>query len=345
MMADQGQGAGQQPSTDAFAQAPPSGGEAGQTALPQIIGDLGISGTALQFITSSQVVSRQVTSTQTVVTPIFLNSFGITSFTTTTISVTRTVTSTVVTRRQVHVPIAGRGSFKISENESPRPTDRVFIGYNYFADVSTPGVSQYQVHRETMGFEKTFLDGAASFGMRVPVIEQGGSFGFNDVGDLSFILKYALYDDRATGNLISAGIVVTAPTGRDIEFGTGNTLDSTLLQPYVGYIWVMDRFYVSGFGAVVVPTDSRDVTFGSLDTALGYRVTDWLVPTFEAHVNTAFNHRGLENTPIGFADSVVLTGGFHTLIGKSIFTLGVAVPVTGPRVYDVEAIAQFNYRF
>ena len=307
---------GQQPGTDAFAQSPPAGGESAQTALPSMIGDLGISGSVLNFVTS----------TSTITSP-------------------NGVTRTVTTRRPVYVPIASRGSFKISENESPRPQDRFFIGYNYFADVSTPGVSQFQVHRETFGFEKTFLDGSASFGMRVPVIEQGGSFGTDDVGDLSFIAKYAFYDDRATGNLLSGGLVVTAPTGQSITLADGSSLHSTLLQPYVGYIWTADRFYSLGFAEVVVPTDSRDVTFGAIDTGIGYRVSDLFIPTFEAHVNTAFNHRGLENAPIGFADSVVLTGGFHSEIGRALFTLGLAVPVTGPRVYDVEAIAQFNFRF
>jgi hypothetical protein len=117
------------------------------------------------------------------------------------------------------------------------------------------------------------------------------------------------------------------------------------LQPYLGWIWASDRFYTLGFAEVVVPTDSRDVTFGAVDTGIGYRVSDLFIPTFEAHVNSSFNHHGLENAPIGFSDSVVLTSGFHSLIGRALFTVGVAVPVAGPRVFDVEAIAQFNFRF
>jgi hypothetical protein len=309
----------QPPSTDSFAQAPPAGGEAAAMAQSNMIGDLGVYGTVLNFVTSTSTI-------------------------TTGTGVSRTV-QTITTRQAVHVPIASRGSFKISEDESPRPQDRVYIGYNYFADVSTPGVSSFPLHRETFGFEKTFLDGSASFGMRVPVVQQGGSFGTDDVGDLSFILKYAFYDDRTTGNLLSGGLVVTAPTGADITLDDGSTLRSTLLQPYLGWIWARDRFYTIGFAEVIVPTDSRDVTFGAVDTGIGYRVSDLFIPTFEAHVNNSFNHHGLENSPIGFADSVILTSGFHSLIGRALFTVGVAVPVTGPRVYDVEAIAQFNFRF
>jgi hypothetical protein len=311
---------GQAPSTDAFGQAPPAGAEAARTGLPNMIGDLGIYGTSMNFITTTQTISTR-------------NSFG------------QTVTRTVTNRQVVHVPITTRGSFKISEDESPRPQDRIYIDYNYFADVSTPGVNQFQVHRETFGFEKTFLDGSASFGVRVPIIEQGGQFGSDDLGDLSFILKYAFYDDRETGNLLSAGFVVTVPTGPSISLEDGSDLRSTLLQPYLGYIWTADRFYTLGFAEIVIPTDMRDVTFGAIDTGIGYRVSDWFIPTFEAHLNTAFNHRGFDTSPIGFADSVVLTGGFHSQIGRAIFTLGVGVPVTGPRLEDVEAIVQFNYRF
>jgi hypothetical protein len=316
MTADQ---SAQPPATDSFAQAPPAGGEAAAMAQPNMIGDLGVYGSVLKFVTSTSTITTGVGASKTV--------------------------QTVTTQQPVHVPIVSRGSFKISENESPRPQDRFYFGYNYFADVSIPGSSDFQLHRETFGFEKTFLDGSASFGMRLPVIQQGGSFGSDDVADLSFILKYAFYDDRATGNLLSGGLVVTAPTGPSITLDDGSSLHSTLLQPYLGWIWARDRFYTLGFAEVVVPTDSRDVTFGAVDTGIGYRVSDLFIPTFEAHVNTAFNHRGFEDSPIGFADSVVLTSGFHSIIGRALFTLGVAVPVTGPRVYDVEAIAQFNFRF
>jgi hypothetical protein len=42
---------------------------------------------------------------------------------------------------------------------------------------------------------------------------------------------------------------------------------------------------------------------------------------------------------------VVITGGVHVLIGRSDLTLGVATPVTGPRLDSIEAVVQFNYRF
>jgi hypothetical protein len=45
-------------------------------------------------------------------------------------------------------------------------------------------------------------------------------------------------------------------------------------------------------------------------------------------------------------DLVVLTAGSHfDLFQRARLTLGVATPVTGPRVFDVEALVQFNWRF
>jgi hypothetical protein len=31
---------------------------------------------------------------------------------------------------------SGRGAFKIAENESPQPQDRVFLNYNYYNDAT-----------------------------------------------------------------------------------------------------------------------------------------------------------------------------------------------------------------
>ena len=45
-------------------------------------------------------------------------------------------------------------------------------------------------------------------------------------------------------------------------------------------------------------------------------------------------------------DLLTLVGGIQIgLFGPSTLTLGVGTPVTGPRLFDVEAIAQLNWRF
>jgi hypothetical protein len=278
------------------------------------------------------------------------------------------------------VPYVFRGGFKIADNESPRPEDRVFLGYNYydgFGGTSTPGQTitqnilsngrttvttvipgvdapQINVHRETIGFEKTLLDGAGSIGLRAPVIQQNGdpTIGDDNFGDLSIILKYAFYRDCHTGNLLSGGMVITTPTGPDIPLGSGS-IHPALLQPFGGFIWNQEKIYVHGFSSVAVPTDSRDVTLFFNDIGVGY----WLyrspcgegissvVPTIEVHVTTPLNHRG-QQAEIRVPDLVDLTGGVHFGLGpRSTFSVGVAVPFTGPRPFDVEALAQINCRF
>ena len=286
-------------------------------------------------------------------------------------------------QRAVRVPVAGPGGFKIAENESPFPQDRVFFTYNYYdnvqgpaqgsdralllsqmvnfrgqdfaADIFIPGVTppRLDVHRETFGFEKTFFDGAASIGLRVPFFQNNGAepFSSNDLGDMTIILKGLLYQNPATDSGFSAGLAVTVPTGPDIRTATGE-LHSTILQPFLGYQLGMDRLLVYGFLSIAVPTEVDDVTFLFNDLGIGYRLCEGrgglvsgIIPAIEAHVTTPLNHRDSNDTIQGF-DLVVLTGGVHVGLGqRSMLTLGVATPVTGPRLFDVEAIVQFNMRF
>jgi hypothetical protein len=246
-------------------------------------------------------------------------------------------------------------AFKIAENESPRPYSRVYFDYNYFNDVNNTGRG---VNRYMPGFEQAFLDGNASFGMRLPVygVTNGSDnvLGIQGFGNLNMIGKYAFINDRQTGNVLSGGMLLSAPTGREIPFGTGGFRDA-IFEPFAGYIWVpSSSFYLQGFSSVAVPTDARDFTIMFNDIAAGwwaYRnntstFLNGVIPTLETHINTPLNHVGLAATnAIGVQNSVVLTAGAHVVFGRSILTLGVADPVTGPKPFDVEAIAQFNFRY
>ncbi|GEM_PF-6169964 len=285
--------------------------------------------------------------------------------------------------RKVRVVVPGRGGYNISENESPLPQDRAFFTYNFYdnvhgpgqgseqpivvsqkvnlrgqefdADIFIPGVAtpRGDLHRETFGFEKTFLDGAFSLGMRVPFFQQNGASEFSDrdLGDMTFIAKYAPYLDRPSGSGISVGLAVTVPTGPSLQTIHGE-LHSTILQPFVGYQFAMDRCLVFGFSSVAVPTEAEDVTLFFNDIGVGYRMFEGrggmvtgIIPAFEAHVTTPLNHRAATDSVQGI-DLVVLTGGVHIGLGqRSLLTLGVATPITGPRVFDVEGIVQFNIRF
>jgi len=286
---------------------------------------------------------------------------------------------------RVLIPQVARGAFKISDNESPRPQDRVFAFYNYFQVKALAGITQtIDIHREVIGFEKTFLDGDASVGIRLPFFQvnapaiPGAVPGFgikatadaitqSDVGDLTIVTKYAFINDRATGNVLSGGLVVTAPTGPGetlaiptppTENGPPNQtfrLHPTLFQPWVGGIYNAGDFFIHGFSSVVVPTDSRDVTYFFNDLGVGYFVIrrcnsesllTAVVPTFEVHVNTPLNHRGTQQVPIGAPDVVDLTAGITFGLGeRTNLSFGAVTPVTGPRPFDIEAQAFLNFRF
>jgi hypothetical protein len=364
----------QQPASDAFAQAPPSGGESSASALPNMIGDLGFYGTgpriaSVPTTTTTTVTVPGLTLTQinqrfalspSYPTPGFAGPYfdlitgqrftaaqlnALAQPTTTSFSSTSSSqqSSSQLSNR---VPIASFGAFKVSDNESVQPVDRVFMTYNYF-DVDGFHGNSSSINREVIGFEKTFFDGRASFEVRAPFTQVGeGLGGSSDFDSMTFVLKYAPYIDRETGNIICAGVSVTVPTGPSIPVDPTDSINPTLLQPYIGYAFNFGRFYLQGFSEIIVPTDNNLPSFVSNDIGFGYRLQNApVIPTFEVHINDPLNHQGSLATPFGFVDSVVLTGGLHTLIGNSVLTFALTTPVTGPRLYSVEAIAQLNWRF
>ncbi|MBI3416771.1 MAG: hypothetical protein HY043_15890, partial [Verrucomicrobia bacterium] len=240
--------------------------------------------------------------------------------------------------------------YKIAENESPIPLDRVFASYNFYnhiaGDLDT-------LHRWGVGGEKTFLDGRASFGLRLPfyrfTMDEGGSK--SGVGDLTMILKYALLDRPA--GVLSAGLAVTAPTSDAdiIWLPDGRRVHSTLWQPYVGYVWRREAWFVQGFSSVMLPADAADVKVLFNDVGVGRRfecdlgLLRAIVPAVEVHVNTPLNHRGGGSNP-RFRDSVDVTGGMTFELGRRVsLGLAAATPVSHPRLFDLEAMVKLNVRF
>ena len=175
-------------------------------------------------------------------------------------------------------------------------------------------------------------------------------------GDISVITKYAFYDDRSTGNLLSGGIMVTAPTGDDSYNINNQRIHSTLLQPWGGGIWSLsDDIFVQGFSSVVFPTDASDVTAWYNDLAIGYwlrkgdsgRFFHGIVPTAEVHVGTPLNNRGGGSiSQVQISDYVSLVGGVNFVFGRNS-TIGFAAgaPVTGPKPWDFETHFSINFRF
>ncbi len=268
-------------------------------------------------------------------------------------------------------------AFKISDNQSPMPQDRVYFTFNYFSNLNSvldrrfqSSVDELRAFRYIFGFEKTFNEGQSSLGIQLPLdnltaesaisgnfAKQGGSS--TSLNNLTIFAKSILKINRETGSLISAGLAVTPATGPDTFAGANyvNGVNDTTVQPFIGYLWRRDRFFLHGFVALDVPTSVRDVTMAYNDLGIGYYLyrnpepsgfLTALVPTFEVHVNDPLTHRDYNN-PLdltGTPDIVNLTYGLNALIGeRSLFTFGVVTPVTGPRPFDYEIVVLFNFRF
>jgi hypothetical protein len=264
----------------------------------------------------------------------------------------------------IRVPWA-RG-YKMADNQSPRPQDRFFVAFNFFDDLSQPSGSslhQVKIYREFFGGEKTFFDGNASIGLRIPLNSisalsymhgKGGES--TALGDLTVYVKQILWQDRTTGSLVSGGLAVTTPTGPSGFAGAhfAQSVTATSLQPFLGYILNRGDWFIQGFTGSNIPTDARVTTMYYNDIGAGYfvyRSTDpearltAIVPTLEVHVNTPLSHRLTARAP-GTPDVVDLTFGSSFVFGKSaVVSAGVVNPVTGPRPYELEAVALLNIFF
>lgn len=132
-------------------------------------------------------------------------------------------------------PLPTRGGFKIADNESPRPQDRVFFSYNYFGDNSIIRGPIGGIRREVVGFEKTFLDNSSSVDLRLPFDSNppGGGIDSAAMGDGNLTLRNAILSANSAngGDVFSAGLSVTVPppgiSGNTIA---GNTFGGNLVS-------------------------------------------------------------------------------------------------------------------
>ncbi|HUG93739.1 MAG TPA: hypothetical protein VML55_23115 [Planctomycetaceae bacterium] len=217
-------------------------------------------------------------------------------------------------------------TFKIFEGQNARPQDRIFGSLNRFSDVGD--INDNNLYRYLVGFERTFLDGRASFGMQLPfytvdpatvtLVNQDGSeraslgrFGLDssdgnqsDVGDLTFILKYALYYDECSLDTFSVGVAYTAPTGPDTIANVDTNIDVEFenrgaVQPFAGFLTSLHgNWFAYGFSAIDIPIDSDDTTFWFNDLGIGYYLAQpcsefitAIVPKLEVHVISPIENR------------------------------------------------------
>src|SRR5262249_43344362 len=108
------------PKIDLFAQAPTMAGDFPTFFNPNMMGDW-----PTIIARQTRVMLGTQTTTVTTFTATFPNGFV-------PVITTTTVTTPLAQARTVLVPVPTRGSFKIADNESPIPRDRVFTYWNYY---------------------------------------------------------------------------------------------------------------------------------------------------------------------------------------------------------------------
>ncbi len=299
--------------------------------------------------------------TTTVVVPGFGNvPLAASSFTVPTAAANTSVHSTT---QGLPLRSLGGSSFKTSDNESPRPQDRIFEATSYFtrvlhsvrdADFGSPNPS-VRLAREIFGFEKTFLDGNASVELRAPFFQTHQTDGttFSDFGDITVLGKFAFVNehDDDSDAVLTLGTALTIPTGPD-DVIAGTTINPFIIQPFIGYLFGNRSFFVQGFSEMAISLSDSVPTVWFNDIgfdAYAYRGTgaiSAIVPTLEGHLTTALGKQGSTGFPVGVIDSVVLTAGVHLVFARHAqVTFGYEFPVTGPQPFESEYVLQFNYRF
>ena len=262
-------------------------------------------------------------------------------------------------------------TFKFSENQSPRPQDRIFFNFNYYNGLNNTinlkdlsPITQMKAYIYNFGVEKTFHNGMGSVGIRLP-LDNLTANSFNNVistptttalGNLTVFAKYILAQNPRTGSLITACFAITPETATSRFAGAQYLfpLNSTYFQPCLAYIYNYNRWYFQGFTGFNFPAFQGDVSLMYNDVGFGYfliRNPDphafltALAPTFEVHVNTPINHRDWVNRfdIAGTPGVVDLTYGINFGFKNSaVLTAAFVTPVTSPKPFDTEAILMLN---
>ncbi|MFG0290361.1 MAG: hypothetical protein ACF8CQ_19435 [Rhodopirellula sp. JB044] len=272
--------------------------------------------------------------------------------------------------------------YKVTENVSPIPQDRVFFTYSHFdGALSVNGNDSTYAARYTLGGEKTFLDGLFSFEMRAlisdgfdfqqtaPPLQRAGEF-----GNLQMSLKSLLYSSDTC--MIGGGLSLSVPTADDLNIATVEIKNETVyLAPFLGFVntpcedWFFQGFMQSDFalggnsvlqgGVEQGVFQDQHLLYTSLSAGCWLLRDDsrdalinGLAAMSELHYTTAFNEGDSVGTGIGplqapgSIDVVNTTAGF--VINKGLTNIRVAgsVPLDwDDRFYDSEFQVQINRRF
>jgi hypothetical protein len=265
---------------------------------------------------------------------------------------------------------------KIAEGESPQPLDRVFYRFNWYNNVApaqwtspTATIHNVNLYRNVIGLEKTVLGGNYSLGLRIPfntleaeakpdvVGEQG--IHSTQFGNVTGIFKAVLWEDRPTGDLISAGVTLSLPTASSFLVNPSQSI-VLYVQPYGAFIYNSGDLFFQGFMSITAPILHTESIVLFTDFGVGYwwyrnpegRLLTAFAPTFEIHIADPLRQPDSAVLDAGIFDTLRLNNVVDLTVGTTLefatrttLGLGLVVPVTGPRPFDVELLAQLNYRF
>ena len=183
----------------------------------------------------------------------------------------------VSTAGQTVAVAGGDRRFKVAENVSPIPQDRVYFNFNHFENsLIDPNNDRRSLNRFALGFEKTFCCGEASIEVRLPIsrgLDSNQAFNNPDpvateIGNVGLALKTSLMS--GCNWILTGGASMTLPTGDDFKFYDypyePRNLDLLIendavhLAPFLG--WFMqpnERYFAQGFLQVDIDLNGNDV--------------------------------------------------------------------------------------
>ena len=142
----------------------------------------------------------------------------------------------------------GDRRFKLTENNSPFPQNRVFFNYHHFHNALRDAAGRRRnVNRYTFGVESTVWNECNSIELRVPFAGtvsssqdlSGSDFESTEFGNISFAFKRLLFRNQCSALAVGLGVVL--PTGDDsvlLDSGVPQAIfnnDSFYIQPFLGY--------------------------------------------------------------------------------------------------------------
>ena len=242
-------------------------------------------------------------------------------------------------------------AYKVAENNSALPQDRIGFNFNAMQDVfngQSDGRVDDDIYEYRLFGEKTFLDGRFSVDLMVPfyttstleydpldAVTNGpgteGSF-----GDLAFGFKALLHESCTSA--CSLGLRIEAPTGDEIVsprslnvFYRSFDDDVWHFTPYVASLWTPSdrtfipsflsyRFSSSSFKEVEQPLSNREQRYFMAAVSIGYWLyrnrcgscLTGLAPMLELHYTGAWDEESASSQNVGLRNTVT-----NLIYGKS----------------------------